>query len=81
MSHASKVMAIGAMAEVAGSAVGEAVWGLTGICAGWGNLGIVGGFVLLPGVLRVYVGSPGRRSRGSEHGRAGDCVRREAVAP
>jgi len=34
MAHASKIMAIGTLFEVAGSAFGWAMWGLTGICLG-----------------------------------------------
>jgi O-antigen/teichoic acid export membrane protein len=54
MTHASKVMAIGTMAEVAGAAVGGAVWGLTGICAGWAVSASCEALVLSPNVLRVY---------------------------
>ena len=64
MSHASKVMAIGTMAEVAGSAIGGALWGLNGICAGWAISASAEALVLLPAVLRVYRSVPRRRSRG-----------------
>jgi O-antigen/teichoic acid export membrane protein len=35
MTHAASVMAIGTAVEVAGSAVGGALWGLNAICLGW----------------------------------------------
>jgi len=58
MTHASKVMAIGTMAELAGAAVGGVVWGLTGICAGWAVAAGCEALVLLPSVLRVYRRAP-----------------------
>jgi len=54
MSHAAKVMAIGTIAEVAGSMLGGVFWGLTGICAGWAVTASVEAMFLLPAVLRVY---------------------------
>jgi O-antigen/teichoic acid export membrane protein len=54
MSHASKVMAVGTTVEVIGAAVGGALWGLTGICAGWAIFAWCEAFVLLPGVLKAY---------------------------
>ena len=58
MSHATKFMAIGTVVEVAGTAVGGALWGLTGICAGWALSAWCEALVLLPGVLRTYRGVP-----------------------
>ena len=54
MSHAAKVMAIGTIAEVAGSMLGGVFWGLTGICAGWAISASVEAVFLLPAVFRVY---------------------------
>ena len=54
MSHAAKIMAIGTIAEVAGSMLGGVFWGLTGICAGWAVSASVEAMFLLPAVLRVY---------------------------
>lgn len=54
MSHVAKVMAIGTIAEVAGSMLGGVFWGLTGICAGWAVTASVEAMFLLPAVLRVY---------------------------
>ena len=54
LSHASRVMTIGTIAEVAAAAVGGAMFGLTGICAGWAIAASCEAVVLLPGVLRVY---------------------------
>ena len=54
MSHAAKIMAIGTVAEVAGSMLGGVFWGLTGICAGWAVSASVEAMFLLPAVLHVY---------------------------
>ncbi len=54
LSEGSKVMTIGTIAEVGGAAVGGAMFGLTGICAGWAIAASCEALVLLPGVLRVY---------------------------
>ena len=54
MPHASKVMAIGTMVEVAGAAVGGVMWGLTGICLGWAISASCEAVFLLPAVLHVY---------------------------
>jgi O-antigen/teichoic acid export membrane protein len=74
MSHAAKVMAIGTAVEVAGAAVGGALWGLAGICGGWAFFAWCEALVLFPGVLRAYrrVPAPGppRHARTAEHGRA-----------
>jgi len=54
MSHASSIMAIGTAVEVGGSAVGGALWGLTGICLGW-VIGASGeALFLLSPVLHVF---------------------------
>ena len=62
LSEASKVMAIGTIAEIAGAAVGGVVWGLNGICAGWAISASCEALVLLPGVLGVYRRVPESRS-------------------
>ncbi len=58
MFHASRIMAIGTAAEVAGSMVGGALWGLTGICLGWAIAASCEAMFLLPAVLRVYRRTP-----------------------
>ncbi len=63
MSHAAKIMAIGTIAEVAGSMLGGVFWGLTGICAGWAVSASVEAMFLLPAVLHVYRRAPSRRFR------------------
>ncbi len=54
LSRASKIMAIGTVAEVLGSALGGMWWGLTGICLGWAISASCEALFLLPAVLRVY---------------------------
>ncbi len=54
LTHASKIMAIGTVAEVLGSALGGVWWGLTGICLGWVISASCEALFLLPAVLRVY---------------------------
>ncbi len=58
MFHASRIMAIGTAAEVAGSMAGGALWGLTGICLGWAIAASCEAMFLLPAVLRVYRRTP-----------------------
>ena len=58
MAHGSKIMAIGTSVEVAGSALGGALWGLTGICVGWAISASCEAMFLLPAVLRVYRHAP-----------------------
>jgi O-antigen/teichoic acid export membrane protein len=58
MSHGSRIMAIGTSVEVAGSALGGALWGLTGICVGWAVSASCEAMFLLPAVLRVYRHAP-----------------------
>ena len=54
MSHGAAIMAIGTTAEVAGSAVGGVLWGVTGICVGWVVIASCEALFLLPAVLQVY---------------------------
>jgi len=54
MTHASSVMAIGTAVEVAGSAVGGALWGLNGICLGWVLSASCEAMFLLSPVLHVF---------------------------
>jgi len=63
MSHAAKVMAIGTALEVAGAAVGGALWGLAGICGGWAFVAWCEALVLFPGVLRAYRRVPAHAPR------------------
>ena len=53
MSHAASIMAIGTTAEVAGSAVGGALWGLDGICIGWAVSASIEALCLLPAIIHV----------------------------
>ena len=53
MSQAATIMAIGTAAEVAGSALGGALWGLNGICLGWVVSASLEALVLLPTVIYV----------------------------
>src|SRR6185437_14479916 len=53
MSQAATVMAIGTVAEVAGSALGGALWGLNGICLGWVVSASLEALILLPTVIYV----------------------------
>lgn len=53
MSHAATIMAIGTTAEVAGAALGGALWSLDGIAIGWVVAATLEAIVLLPAVLRV----------------------------
>ena len=58
MTQAASIMAIGTAVEVAGSAVGGALWGLNGICLGW-VIGASGeALVLLSPVLHVFRRTP-----------------------
>jgi len=54
MTQAAKVMAIGTAVEVAGSAVGGALWGLNGICLGWVIAASGVALFLLSPVLHVF---------------------------
>jgi len=54
LGHGSRMMAIGTMVEVAGSALGGVWWGLTGICVGWVISASCEALFVLPAVLRVY---------------------------
>ncbi len=54
LQHASKVMAVGTVAEVTGAVVGGVLGGLIGICAGWAIAASVEACFFLPSVLRVY---------------------------
>src|SRR6202044_3052946 len=54
LSHAAKVMGLGTTAEVSGAALGGALWGLTGICAGWAVAASCEAVFLLPAVLEVF---------------------------
>ncbi len=63
LSHAAKIMAIGTAAEVTGAALGGALWGLTGICAGWAITASCEAVFLLPAVLQVFRPAPGSRVR------------------
>jgi len=54
LTHAAKIMAIGTSAEVAGSALGGVVWGLTGICVGWAIAATCEALFLLPVVLTTF---------------------------
>jgi O-antigen/teichoic acid export membrane protein len=68
MTHASKIMAIGTLFEVAGSALGGVMWGLNGICLGWAMSASCEAVFLLPAVLHVYRRAPALDSeRGAEH--------------
>jgi O-antigen/teichoic acid export membrane protein len=58
MAHGSRIMAIGTSVEVAGSALGGVLWGLTGICVGWAISASCEAVFLLPAVLRVYHHAP-----------------------
>jgi O-antigen/teichoic acid export membrane protein len=58
MAHGSRIMAIGTSVEVAGSALGGVLWGLTGICVGWAISASCEALFLLPAVLRVYHHAP-----------------------
>ena len=58
LSHAAKIMAIGTSVEVMGSAIGGAIWGLTGICVGWAVSASCEALCILPLVLRVYHREP-----------------------
>ncbi len=62
LSHAAKVMALGTTTEVSGAALGGALWGLTGICAGWAITASCEAVFLLPAVLHVFRPTPGRTS-------------------
>jgi hypothetical protein len=62
LSHAAKVMGLGTTAEVSGAALGGALWGLTGICAGWAITASCEAVFLLPAVLRVFRLAPGLTS-------------------
>ena len=53
LGHGSRMMAIGTMVEVAGSALGGVWWGLTGICVGWVISASCEALFVLPAVLRV----------------------------
>jgi O-antigen/teichoic acid export membrane protein len=53
MARAASIMAIGTAAEVAGSALGGALWGLNGICLGWAFFASIEALCLLPAVLHV----------------------------
>lgn len=54
MTHAASVMAIGTAVEVAGSAVGGALWGLNAICLGWVIAASGVALFLLSPVLHVF---------------------------
>ncbi len=54
MTHAASVMAIGTAVEVAGSAVGGALWGLNAICLGWVIAASGVALFLLAPVLQVF---------------------------
>jgi O-antigen/teichoic acid export membrane protein len=58
MPHAASIMGIGTGVEVAGSAVGGALWGLNGICLGWAISASCEALFLLPAVLHVYRHAP-----------------------
>ena len=58
MTHASSIMAIGTAVEVAGSAVGGALWGLNGICLGWVVAASCEAMFLLAPVLHVFRHAP-----------------------
>ena len=58
MTHASSIMAIGTAVEVAGSAVGGALWGLNGICLGWVVSASCEAMFLLAPVLHVFRHAP-----------------------
>jgi O-antigen/teichoic acid export membrane protein len=53
MSRAATIMGIGTTAEVAGSVLGGAFWGLNGICIGWAVAASIEALALLPAVLHV----------------------------
>jgi len=54
LSDATRVIAIGTAAEVAGVAVGGVFWGATGLCLGWAIAAACEALVLSPVVIRVY---------------------------
>src|ERR1700722_10408671 len=54
MTHAASIMAVGTAVEVAGSAVGGALWGLNGICLGWVIGASAEALFLLSPVLDVF---------------------------
>ena len=58
MTHAASIMAIGTAVEVAGSAVGGALWGLNGICLGWALSASCEAMFLLAPVLQVFRHAP-----------------------
>jgi O-antigen/teichoic acid export membrane protein len=58
MTQAAKVMAIGTAVEVAGSAVGGALWGLNAICLGWVIAASGVALFLLSPVLHVFLRVP-----------------------
>ena len=62
LSHAAKIMGFGTTAEVTGAAFGGALWGLTGICAGWAITASCEAVFLLPAVLHVFRPAPGLES-------------------
>jgi O-antigen/teichoic acid export membrane protein len=62
LSHAAKIMGFGTTAEVTGAAFGGALWGLTGICAGWAITASCEAVFLLPAVLHVFRPAPGHES-------------------
>ncbi len=54
MSHGARIMAIGTTAEILGAALGGALRGLLGICAGWVIVASCEALFLLPPVLQVF---------------------------
>ena len=65
LSHAARMMAIGTLAEVMGSALGGALWGLTGICVGWAISASCEALFILPAVLVVFHREPALESDSS----------------
>ncbi len=58
MSHGAVIMGIGTVVEVAGAALGGAIWGLNGICLGWVFTATCEALFLIPPVLKVWDHDP-----------------------
>lgn len=53
LTHAARIMALGTLAEVAGSAVGAGLNGMIGLCVGWAIAASVEALILTPSVLQL----------------------------
>jgi len=54
LAHGAKVVALATAVETLGGAIGGAIWGLNGLCAGWAVAAALEALVLFPVVIRVY---------------------------